>query len=109
MPTTQKAVLVSGCFPTVSPLLNPLLYEKSQQEGKAMTNLIRLPATNTMTAQQALESALVDAETDHLKDVLICGYTEGGVLYIRSSRLNRAQAFFIASKAALWAQNGGVE
>jgi hypothetical protein len=62
-----------------------------------------------MTAQQALESALVDAETDHLTDVLICGYTNGGVLYIRSSRLNCAEAFFLASKAAKWAHNGGQE
>ena len=74
-----------------------------------MSNLIRLPPSTHMTAQQALESALVDAEEDHLKDVLICGYTEGGVLYIRSSRLTCAEAFFLASKAALWAQNGGVE
>lgn len=72
-----------------------------------MTNLIRLPPTTTMTAQQALESALVDAEVDHLTDVLICGYTSEGVLYIRSSRLTCAEAFFLASKAALWAQNGG--
>lgn len=41
--------------------------------------------------------------------VLICGYTEGGVLYIRSSKMNCAEAFFLASKAAQWAQNGGVE
>lgn len=74
-----------------------------------MTNLIRLPATTTMTAQQALDSALVDTEDDHLKDVLICGYTESGTLYIRSSRLTCAEAFFLASKAAQWAQNGGVE
>ena len=74
-----------------------------------MTNLVRLPPTTTMTAQQALESALVDAEDNHLTDVLICGYTEGGSLYIRSSRLTCAEAFFMASKAALWAQNGGQE
>ena len=74
-----------------------------------MSNLIRLPATTTMTAQQAIESALVDAELDHLQDVLICGYTKGGVLYIRSSRLTFAEAFFLASKAARWAQEGGVE
>jgi hypothetical protein len=60
-----------------------------------------------MTAQQALESALVDAEANHLKDVLICGYDEDGNLYIRSSRLTCAEAFFMANKAALWAQNGG--
>jgi hypothetical protein len=74
-----------------------------------MSNIIRLPPSTNMTAQQAIESALVDAECDHLTDVLICGYTEGGVLYIRSSRLTCSEAFFLASKAALWAQNGGVE
>lgn len=74
-----------------------------------MTNLIRLPASTNMTPQMALHSALVDAESDHLEDVLICGYTEGGVLYIRSSKMNCAEAFFLASKAAQWAQNGGQE
>jgi hypothetical protein len=60
-----------------------------------------------MTAQQALESALVDAEANHLTDVLICGYDADGNLYIRSSRLTCAEAFFIANKASIWAQNGG--
>lgn len=60
-----------------------------------------------MTAQQALESALVDAEAEHLTDVLICGYTEDGALYIRSSRLTCAEALFMATKAARWAENGG--
>jgi hypothetical protein len=60
-----------------------------------------------MTAQQALESALVDAEANHLKDVLICGYDVDGNLYIRSSRLTCAEAFFMANKASIWAQNGG--
>jgi len=73
-----------------------------------MTNLIRFPPTTTMTAQQAMESALIDAESNHLRDVLICGYDENGSLYIRSSRLTCAEAFFLASKAALWAQSGGV-
>lgn len=72
-----------------------------------MTNLIRLPPTTTMSAQQALESALVDAEAKHLVDVLICGYDADGDLYIRSSRINCAEAFFLANKAARWAQNGG--
>ena len=35
-----------------------------------------------MTAQQAMESALIDAESNHLRDVLICGYDENGSLYI---------------------------
>ena len=74
-----------------------------------MTNLIRLPATTTMTAEQALQSALVDAESNDLTDVLIIGYNYDGTLYIRSSRLTCSQAFFLASKAARWAQEGGVE
>lgn len=77
--------------------------------GNAMTNLIRLPAATTMTAEQALQSALVDAESTHLQDVLIVGYDESGSLYIRSSRLTCAEAFFLASKAARWAESGGVE
>ena len=72
-----------------------------------MTNLIRLPPTTTMNAEQALQSALVDAETKHLKDVLICGYDEDGDLYIRSSRLTCSEAFFMANKAMQWAESGG--
>lgn len=72
-----------------------------------MTNLIRLPPTTTLTAEQALKAALMDAESNHLADVLICGYDETGGLYIRSSRLTCAEAFFMANKAALWAQSGG--
>lgn len=74
-----------------------------------MSNLIRLPATTTMSAEQALQSALVDAQSKHLADVLIVGYDADGDLYIRSSRISCAQAFFLAHKAALWAQEGGVE
>jgi hypothetical protein len=72
-----------------------------------MTNLIRLPPTTTTTAEQALQSALVDAESSHLKDVLICGYDEDGALYIRSSRLTCAEALFMANKAMRWAESGG--
>jgi hypothetical protein len=72
-----------------------------------MTNLIRLPPHTNMTAQQALDSAMVDAEDDYLKDVLIVGYTESGNLYVRSSKLTCAEAFFLANKAARWAQGGG--
>lgn len=68
-------------------------------------NIIRLPASSTtMTAQQALYSALADAESSILDDVLICGYNADGELYIRSSRLTRAEALFLATKAARWAE-----
>ncbi len=73
-----------------------------------MTNLIRLPPTTSMTAQQALASAMTDAEEGVLKDVLIIGYDDSGALFVRSSRLTCAEAFFLASKAARWAQEGGV-
>ncbi len=72
-----------------------------------MSNLIRLPPTTTMTAEQALESALVDAKGPHLQDVLIIGYDESGDLFIRSSRLTCAEALFLANKAMRWAESGG--
>ncbi len=73
-----------------------------------MTNLIRLPPTTSMTAEQALATCMTDAQSGHLQDVLIVGYNSKGELFIRSSRLTRAEAFFLASKAARWAQEGGV-
>ncbi len=74
-----------------------------------MTNLIRLQPTTTMTAEQALQSALVDAESNHLTDVLIIGYCGEGELYVRSSRLTCAEALFLTNKAARWAESGGIE
>ena len=75
------------------------------------TPIIRLnPAPNTsMTPTQALHSALADAEdpTRGLQDVLIIGYDGDGQLYIRSSRMNCSEAFFMAHKAADWAARGG--
>jgi len=73
-----------------------------------MSNLIRLPPTSNMTAQQALATCMTDAEEGNLNDVLIVGYDADGDLFIRSSRLTCAEAFFLASKAARWAQEGGV-
>lgn len=73
-----------------------------------MTNLIRLPPATSMTAQQALDTCMTDAEIGFLKDVLIIGYDEDGDLFIRSSRLTCAEAFFLAHKAARWAQEGGL-
>lgn len=54
-----------------------------------------------------MQSALVDAESNHLKDVLVIGYDKDGVLYIRSSRLTCAEALFMANKAMRWAESGG--
>ena len=71
-----------------------------------MSNLLRIPPSVTMTAEQALSSALVDAEEGDLTDVLIIGYRDQE-LYIRSSRLTCAEALFLANKAMRWAETGG--
>ncbi|MBF1166539.1 MAG: hypothetical protein HXL68_16065 [Dechloromonas agitata] len=73
------------------------------------TPIIRLsPAPNTtMTPVQALHSALADAEQRGMQDVLIIGYDADGCLYIRSSQMTCAEAFFMANKAMRWAECGG--
>jgi len=74
------------------------------------TPIIRLsPAPHTnMTPTQALYSALADAEQG-MQDVLIIAYDEDGDLYIRSSKMTCAEAFFMAHKAMQWAESGGEE
>ena len=71
------------------------------------TPIIRLsPAPNTtMTPAQALHSALADAESG-MQDVLIIAYDADGELYIRSSKMTCAEAFFMANKAMRWAESG---
>ena len=73
------------------------------------TPIIRLsPAPNTtMTPVQALHSALADAEDRGMRDVLVIAYDADGDLYIRSSRMTCAEAFFLANKAMRWAESGG--
>ena len=73
------------------------------------TPIIRLsPAPNTtMTPTQALYSAMADNENEPFQDVLIIGYGEGGDMYIRSSKMTCAEAFFMANKAMRWAESGG--
>ena len=72
------------------------------------TPIIRLsptPHTN-MTPAQALSSALADAKKG-MQDVLIIAYDEYGELYIRSSKMNCAEAFFMAHQAMKWAEAPG--
>ncbi len=68
-----------------------------------MTGIFRLPASTTFTAEQALQTTLMD----DLSDVLIIGYDKDGDLLIRSSRMTCAEALFLANKAARWAESGG--
>ena len=42
-----------------------------------------------------------------MQDVLIIGYDADGCLYIRSSQMTCAEAFFMANKAMRWAECGG--
>lgn len=65
--------------------------------------LFRLPASTSFTPEQALHSAL----QEDLKDVLIIGYEQSGVMFIRSSRMTCAEAAFLAEKARQWAMTGG--
>lgn len=73
-----------------------------------MTNIMRIaPSSTSMTPAQATASALADAESGYLTDVLVIGYTENGGLYIRSPKLTCAEALFMANKACIWAETGG--
>ena len=68
------------------------------------SQVTNLPASTSFTAKQALEHALQSADLD---DVLIIGYDKDGVLFVRSSKLTRAEAVFLLEKGKLWALNVG--
>lgn len=68
-----------------------------------MTSIFRLPASTTFNPEQALNAAIMD----DLADVLVIGYDRDGALVIRSSRMTCAEAMFMATKAARWAESGG--
>jgi hypothetical protein len=61
-----------------------------------MKNVLSFPATVTMTPKQALLSALEFANDDNLQDVLVVGYDGDGVLLVRSSRMDRKDALWLA-------------
>ena len=61
-----------------------------------MSNVRELPASTTMTPKQALLSALGFAENDNLTEVVIVGYDKDGDLLVRSSRMNRESALWLA-------------
>lgn len=67
--------------------------------------IIALPASTNYTAEQALHSAL-QAE---LTDVMIIGYDFEGELFVRSSKMTRAEGLFMAKKAEEWSMCGGTE
>jgi len=69
----------------------------------SLKNVVALPASATMSAEQALLSALEFTRENNLTDVLIAGYDADGVLIVRSSRMTRAEALFMLEKAKEWA------
>ena len=67
--------------------------------------VMRLPASTNYNAEQALHSAL---QAD-LTDVMIIGYDQDGNLFIRSSRMTRAEGLYMTEKAREWSMYGGLE
>lgn len=65
-----------------------------------------LPATTTFTPKQALLSAMDFVDNDNLQDVLIVGYDGEGELIVRSSRMDRKDALWLAELLRNWAING---
>lgn len=61
-----------------------------------MSDILDFPPSDTMTPKQALLSALAFAENDDLQDIVIVGYDGGGELLIRSSRMSRKDALWLA-------------
>ena len=68
-------------------------------------NVISLPASENYTAEQALQSAL----QMELTDVMVIGYDFEGKLFIRSSKMTRAEGLFMVKKAEEWSMYGGTE
>lgn len=61
--------------------------------------LLQLPATTTYTVEQALDKA----KSENLSDVLILGWdSETEELVVRSSRMDRANALWLAMKGQEW-------
>ncbi len=68
-----------------------------------------LPASVNYTPEQALKSALVQCEDGGLSDVMIIAYDWEGELYVRSSKMTRAEGLFMVERAREWSMHGGVE
>ena len=67
--------------------------------------VISLPASTNYTPEQALQSAL----QMELTDVMVIGYDFEGELFVRSSKMTRAEGLFMVRKAEEWSMYGGTE
>ena len=68
-----------------------------------MQQVHELPATTTFTPELALKSMLNFSDCDNLTDVLCVGYDRDGDLIIRSSRMDRKDALWMAEQLKMWA------
>jgi|APGre2960657404_1045060.scaffolds.fasta_scaffold249199_2 hypothetical protein len=68
-------------------------------------NVVELPASNNYTAEQALQSAM----KKNLTDVMVIAYDDDGDLFIRSSKMTRAEGLFMLEKAKEWTMYAGQE
>ncbi len=60
-----------------------------------MNNVLGFPAASTNTVEQCIDS-LSEVRED-LSDVLVCGYfKDSGTLFVRSSRMTRADALWLS-------------
>ena len=67
--------------------------------------VVELPASVNYTPEQALQSAL---KAD-LTDVMIIGYDKDNDLFVRSSKMTRAEGLFMVKKAEEWTMYGGTK
>jgi len=72
-------------------------------------NVINLPASTNYTAEQALKSALDMCQNEGLCDVMVIAYDLDGELFVRSSKMTRAEGLFMVEKARWWALYGGLD
>jgi len=79
--------------------------------GVLMNNekVTHLPASVNYTPEQALKSALDQCEDGGLSDVMIIAYDWEGELYVRSSKMTRAEGLFMVERAREWSMHGGLE
>lgn len=68
-----------------------------------MNSVLPFPVSTTLTPEQALASALANATAGLIQDVLIVGYDEVGELFVRSSRMDRKDALWLAEQLRKYA------
>ncbi|MDE2403068.1 MAG: hypothetical protein KGL90_15535 [Burkholderiales bacterium] len=66
-----------------------------------MSNVVKLPATSTMTVEMALDHA----KDRGLTECIVCGYDAGGELVVYSSRMDRQNALWLVEAAKDWVRD----